>query len=58
VSEDGGRTFGHERVLSDEPAAYSDLAVLKDGSVGVLWDRGDYRFVSFALLPRDLFVYR
>jgi sialidase-1 len=58
VSEDGGRTFGRERVLSDEPAAYSDLAVLKDGNVGVLWERGDYRFISFALVPRDLLVYR
>jgi sialidase-1 len=50
VSDDEGRTFSHERNLSTGPAAYSDLTVLKDGTVGVLWERGverGYQFITF-----------
>ncbi len=53
TSYDEGRTFTNERLISDEPAAYSDLTVLKDKSVGVLWERGNYRFLSFTRLTRD-----
>lgn len=53
TSYDEGRTFTNERVISDEPAAYSDLTVLKDKSVGVLWERGDYRFITFTRLDRE-----
>jgi sialidase-1 len=37
VSYDQGKTFQNERVISDEPAAYSDLALLNDHSIGCLW---------------------
>jgi sialidase-1 len=50
VSYDEGQTFPHERPLSVGPAAYSDLAVLKDSTVGVLWERGverGYQFITF-----------
>jgi hypothetical protein len=53
VSYDEGRTFTHERPISAEPAAYSDLTVLKDKSAGVLWERGDYRFITFTRLTRE-----
>lgn len=53
TSYDEGRTFTNERVISDEPAAYSDLTVLKDKSVGVLWERGNYRFITFTRLDRE-----
>ena len=53
TSYDEGRTFTNERVISDGPAAYSDLTVLKDKSVGVLWERGDYRFITFTRLDRE-----
>jgi len=39
TSYDEGQTFTNERRISDEPAAYSDLSILKDKSVGVLWER-------------------
>jgi sialidase-1 len=48
---DHGRTFPQERLIGAGPAAYSDLAILKDGSVGVLWERGaerGYQFITFA----------
>jgi hypothetical protein len=54
-SDDGGKTFRNERSLSDQFAAYSDLTVLNDGSVGVLWERGverGYQFISFTRLDR------
>lgn len=54
VSDDGGATFGHERILTEEPAAYSDLTVLKGGAMGVLWERADYRFITFTIVPRDV----
>ena len=50
VSYDEGQTFTNERLIADEPAAYSDLTVLPDKTVGVLWERGDYRFVTFTRL--------
>lgn len=47
ISYDEGRSFPRERVISDEAAAYSDLAVLPDGTVGCLWERGGYQFITF-----------
>ena len=47
VSYDEGKTFPVERIISEEPAAYSDLAMLKDRTVGCLWERGNYRFITF-----------
>jgi sialidase-1 len=55
TSFDEGRTFTDERLISDEPAAYSDLTVLKDKSLGVLWERGDYRYITFTRLDREFF---
>ena len=60
TSYDEGGTFTNERLISSEPAAYSDLAVISDKSagvlggksVGVLWERGNYRFITFTRLER------
>ena len=52
ISYDEGRSFPVERVIADQPAAYSDLTVLKDKSAGVLWERGNYRFITFTRLDR------
>ena len=53
VSYDEGRTFPIERLIANEPAAYSDLAILKDKTAGVLWERGDYRYLTFTRLTRE-----
>ncbi|MBM3774460.1 MAG: exo-alpha-sialidase [Acidobacteria bacterium] len=53
VSHDEGQTFANERVIYGGLAAYSDLAILKDGTAGVLWERGvsdGYQFVTFTKL--------
>jgi sialidase-1 len=53
LSYDEAKTFPVERLIAAEPAAYSDLTLLKDKSVGVLWERADYRFIAFTRLTRD-----
>jgi len=53
TSYDEGQTFANERLIADEPAAYSDLTLLKDKSVGVLWERGNYKFITFTRLTRE-----
>ncbi len=54
LSRDGGRTWPPSRVLHAGPAAYSDLAVLPDGSIGSLYECGDgspYEAIRFARRP-------
>ena len=53
VSRDEAGSFTSERLISNEPAAYSDMALLKDGSVGVLWERGNYQYITFTRLDSD-----
>jgi sialidase-1 len=53
VSYDEGKTFPIERLIAAEPAAYSDLAILKDKTVGVLWERNDYKQITFTRLTRE-----
>ena len=44
---DEGETFPVERMIAEEPAAYSDLTVLKDKTAGVLWERAGYKYITF-----------
>jgi sialidase-1 len=56
VSYDEGATFPRERPIAVGPAAYSDLAILKDRTVGVLWERGtnaNYQFITFTRFDRE-----
>jgi sialidase-1 len=56
TSYDEGRTFTNERPLWAKEAAYSDLTILKDKSIGVLWERGEaigYQFITFTRVDRD-----
>jgi sialidase-1 len=56
TSDDEGRTIANERLISDDYAAYSDLTILKDKTVGVLWERGverGYQFITFTRLNRE-----
>jgi sialidase-1 len=50
-STDGGKTWSGGNVLDPRPSAYSSMAVLSDGTVGVLYetgDRGGYETLTFA----------
>ena len=53
MSYNEGRTFSKERVLYAGNAAYSDLEILKDKTAGVLWERDDYKFITFTRFNRD-----
>ena len=56
VSEDEGATWPVSRVVHEGPAAYSSLVVLPDGSVGLLFERGDrspYEKITFVRLTRE-----
>jgi sialidase-1 len=56
LSYDEGQTFTNERLIYGGPSAYSDLSILKDGTVGVLWERGvsdGYQFLTFTRFNRE-----
>jgi sialidase-1 len=51
ISRDGGQSWSAARSLYEGPAAYSSLAVLPDGRIGCLYERGDhgpYEKLTFA----------
>ncbi len=55
LSPDGGRSWPASRLLYPGPAAYSGMAVLSNGRIGVIYDKDDYRRGSFASVdPRSL----
>ncbi len=50
TSYDEGTTFKNPRRIYTGPSAYSDLTILDDGTVGILWERGKergYQFITF-----------
>lgn len=54
LSTDDSRTWAASRLVDAGPSAYSSLAVLRDGSVGLLYERGDrnpYERITFAHFP-------
>jgi sialidase-1 len=58
ASADGGRTWRQTLLVSDAPAAYSDLLQLNRNTVGLLYETGvtgTYETITFKQLPiRDL----
>ncbi len=56
ASRDGGATWSAARVVAPGPAAYSDLAQLRGGDVGLLYEVGDatlYERIDFLRVPAD-----
>ena len=56
VSEDEGSTWPHSKVLFDGPAAYSSMTLLPDGSIGILYERGEdnpYQTVVFTKMSLE-----
>jgi sialidase-1 len=41
LSEDGGKAWPVSRMVHPGPSGYSSLAVLRDGSIGLLFERGE-----------------
>ncbi len=55
-SDDEAKSFANERLISDDYAAYSDLTILQDKTIGVLWERGverGYQFITFTRINQD-----
>lgn len=52
ISYDEGQTFVNERQIYGGLAAYSDIAILKDGTAGVLWEQGISRLSQFITFTR------
>jgi sialidase-1 len=55
-SNDDGQTWPAARVIHDGPAAYSSLAMLRDASIGLLYERGErsaYERITFTRLTLD-----
>jgi sialidase-1 len=48
VSEDGGKTWPITRLIYEGPANYSDVIVLPDKSIFVLYGRGTPRYAASA----------
>lgn len=58
ISRDNGKTWETACRLSDDPAAYSDMVVLTNGDLGVLYETGKescYERIEFTVLPAALF---
>ena len=55
LSRDDGPSWPVARVIHEGPAAYSSLALLKDGRIGLLYERGEsraYEVITFARFSR------
>lgn len=51
MSRDEGKTWPASRLVHEGPAAYSSLAQLKDGAIGLLYERGEkgaYERITFS----------
>lgn len=55
VSYDEAKTFPVERLIYKGGSGYSDLTILKDKTVGVLWERNGYDHITFTRLNRGFF---
>jgi sialidase-1 len=45
---DGGASWPGARVIEAGPAAYSTMVRLLDGTFGILYERANYRHITFA----------
>jgi sialidase-1 len=53
LSEDDGKTWPHSRLICEGSSAYSSLAVLPGGEIGLLYERDDYKRIVLARLTPE-----
>jgi len=53
VSSDEGKNWSQEYPVAEGPAAYSSLRYLGQNKLGILWERGNYQFITFTCLKMD-----
>jgi sialidase-1 len=54
LSRDDGKTWPVAKALHEGPSAYSSMTVLRDGTIGILYERGEksaYERITFARFP-------
>jgi sialidase-1 len=51
LSEDDGKTWPHSRLICEGSSAYSSLAILPTGGIGLLYERDDYKHLTLARFP-------
>ena len=51
MSTDDGKTWPDARIVFPYTTAYSDIAVLADGRIGVLFERDNHTKIDLAILP-------
>jgi sialidase-1 len=54
LSFDAGHTWPDGKLIDAGPAAYSCLARLPDGRIGLLYERDNYRSIAFVVVPLEL----
>lgn len=58
ISKDNGKNWQVAYRVCNTPSAYSDMVVLPNGAVGILYETGEdscYERIEFAILPANLF---
>ncbi len=53
ISHDNTRSFPTEKMIAENPAAYSDLARMPDKSVAILYERDNYGYITFLHLTES-----
>jgi sialidase-1 len=53
ASNDQGQTWPRSRLICEGSSAYSSLAVLPGGEIGLLYERDDYKYLTFTRFPLD-----
>jgi sialidase-1 len=51
LSDDNGKTWPHGRLACEGSSAYSSLAALPTGEIGLLYERNDYKQLTFTRFP-------
>ena len=51
MSYDDGMTWPDARIIYPFTTAYSDITVLSDGRIGVLFERDNHSKIDLAILP-------
>lgn len=58
TSWDDGQTWNEGVTIEPGGSAYSDMTILPDGSVGVIWEGAGYSTINFSIIPASEFLKR
>jgi sialidase-1 len=53
MSDDFGKTWPHSKLVCEGSSAYSSLAALPGGEIGLLYERDNYKHLTFVRLPLE-----